>query len=176
MSAVIPLYDSAYRGDAQKVYRQIQTDTDDVDLGPDGWTRGTAGISAVVDLTGQSCVLDVVCGSGGCALCRNNSIDVCEGKPTSPFRKRLDSWYCITHSSDSVLRQARSERMDHRQKSWPDRRATWASQCVAMLAISLGNCMAGHIGGSRVEPPGPSSSKRNSFLIASGEAAIRSRR
>ena len=43
MSAVIPLYDSAYRGDAQKVYRQIQTDTDDVDLGPDGWTPGNCG-------------------------------------------------------------------------------------------------------------------------------------
>ena len=43
MSAVIALYDSAYRGDAPKVYRQIRTDTDNVDLGPDGWTPGNYG-------------------------------------------------------------------------------------------------------------------------------------
>lgn len=35
--AFIPLYDNAYLGSAQNVYRQIRTDTYDLDLGQTGW-------------------------------------------------------------------------------------------------------------------------------------------
>ena len=53
MSDVIPLYDNAYRGDAQEVYRQIRTDTYDVDLGQTGWmdAEELRGFLPLLDLT-----------------------------------------------------------------------------------------------------------------------------
>jgi SAM-dependent methyltransferase len=70
MIDVIPLYDNAYRGDAQKVYRQIRTDTYEVDLGQTGWmdAEELREFLPLLDLTRQSHVLEVGCGSGGCAL------------------------------------------------------------------------------------------------------------
>ncbi len=66
----IPLYDNAYRGDAQEVYRQIRTETYDVDLGQTGWmdAEELRGFLPFLDLTSQTHVLEVGCGAGGCAL------------------------------------------------------------------------------------------------------------
>lgn len=68
--AFIPLYDNAYRGDAQEVYRQIRTDTYDVDLGQTGWMNAgeLRGFLPLLELTSQSHVLEVGCGAGRCAL------------------------------------------------------------------------------------------------------------
>jgi SAM-dependent methyltransferase len=66
----VPLYDNAYRGDAQAVYRQIRTDTYDVDLGQTGWmdAEELRGFLPLLNLTRDSHVLEVGCGSGGCAV------------------------------------------------------------------------------------------------------------
>jgi len=68
--AFVPLYDNAYRGNAQEVYRQIRADTYDVDLGQTGWMNAEElrGFLPLLDLTPQSHVLEVGCGAGGCAL------------------------------------------------------------------------------------------------------------
>src|SRR3954465_11182880 len=68
--AFVPLYDNAYRGNAQEVYRQIRTETYDVDLGQTGWmdAEELRGFLPLMDLTPQSRVLEVGCGAGGCAL------------------------------------------------------------------------------------------------------------
>jgi SAM-dependent methyltransferase len=68
--AFIPLYDHAYREDAQQIYRLIRTDSYDVDLGQTGWMNAEElrGFLPVMDLTHQSHVLEVGCGAGGCAL------------------------------------------------------------------------------------------------------------
>src|SRR4051794_18926296 len=68
--AFIPLYDNAYRGDAQEIYRQIRAETYDLDLGQTGWMNAEElrGFLPVLDLTRQSQVLEVGCGAGGCAV------------------------------------------------------------------------------------------------------------
>jgi ubiquinone/menaquinone biosynthesis C-methylase UbiE len=68
--AFIPLYDNAYRGNAQEVYRQIRADTYDVDLGQTGWMDAAElrGFLPLLELTPQSHVLEVGCGAGGCAM------------------------------------------------------------------------------------------------------------
>jgi SAM-dependent methyltransferase len=70
MMAFIPLYDHAYRGDAQQIYRLIRTETYDADLGQTGWMNAEElrGFLPVMDLTRESHVLEVGCGAGGCAL------------------------------------------------------------------------------------------------------------
>jgi SAM-dependent methyltransferase len=68
--AIVPLYDNAYRGNAQEVYRQIRADTYDLDLGQTGWMNAEElrGFLPLLDLTPESHVLEVGCGAGGCAL------------------------------------------------------------------------------------------------------------
>jgi SAM-dependent methyltransferase len=67
--AFVPLYDNAYRGDAQEVYRQIRAETYDLDLGQTGWMTAAElrGFLPLLNLTPQSHVLEVGCGAGGCA-------------------------------------------------------------------------------------------------------------
>jgi SAM-dependent methyltransferase len=66
----IPLYDNAYRGNAQEVYRQIRRETYDVDLGQTGWmdAEELRKFQPLLELTPLSHVLEVGCGAGGCAL------------------------------------------------------------------------------------------------------------
>jgi len=68
--AFIPLYDNAYRGDAQEIYRQIRAETYDVDLGQTGWMNAEElrGFLPILNLTRESRVLEIGCGAGGCAL------------------------------------------------------------------------------------------------------------
>jgi SAM-dependent methyltransferase len=71
--APIPLYDNAYLGDAQSIYRQIRSETYDLDLGQTGWmdAEELRGFLPVLDLTPDTHVLEVGCGAGGCALYLN---------------------------------------------------------------------------------------------------------
>jgi SAM-dependent methyltransferase len=66
----IPLYDSAYLGNAQAVYRDIRSETYDVDLGQTGWmdAEELRGFVPLLDLKPAAQVLEVGCGAGGCAL------------------------------------------------------------------------------------------------------------
>ena len=68
--APIPLYDSAYLGNAQAVYRDIRSETYDVDLGQTGWmdAEELRGFLPLLDLKPAAQVLEVGCGAGGCAL------------------------------------------------------------------------------------------------------------
>src|SRR5947209_7176645 len=68
--APIPLYDNAYLGSAQNIYRQIRNDTYDLDLGQTGWMNAEElrGFLPLLELTPESHVLEVGCGAGGCAL------------------------------------------------------------------------------------------------------------
>src|SRR3954470_15944320 len=68
--ALIPLYDNAYLGSAQKIYRQIRNDTYDLDIGQTGWMNAEElrGFLPLLDLGPESHVLEVGCGAGGCAL------------------------------------------------------------------------------------------------------------
>ena len=68
--AVIPLYDNAYLGSAQDIYRQIRTETYDLDLGQTGWmtAQELRGFLPLLELTPESQLLEVGCGAGGCAL------------------------------------------------------------------------------------------------------------
>lgn len=66
----VPLYDHAYLGRAQNVYRQIRSETYDVDLGQTGWMDADElrRFLRFMELTPDSNVLEVGCGAGGCAL------------------------------------------------------------------------------------------------------------
>src|SRR6185312_14931947 len=66
----IPLYDNAYLGSAQDIYRQIRSDTYDLDLGQTGWMDAgeLRGFLPFLDLRPGTHVLEVGCGAGGCAL------------------------------------------------------------------------------------------------------------
>jgi SAM-dependent methyltransferase len=68
--AFIRLYDNAYLGSAQNIYRQIRTDTYDLDLGQTGWMNAEElrEFLQFLDLTLKTRVLEVGCGAGGCAL------------------------------------------------------------------------------------------------------------
>ncbi len=68
--AFIPLYDNAYLGSAQDIYREIRTKTYDIDLGQTGWMTAEEfqGFLPFLDLRTDSRVLEVGCGAGGCAL------------------------------------------------------------------------------------------------------------
>src|SRR4051794_4547393 len=68
--AIVPLYDNAYLGSAQEVYRQIRTETYDLDLGQTGWMNAEElrGFLPFLNLTPEAQVLEVGCGAGGCAL------------------------------------------------------------------------------------------------------------
>ncbi len=67
--AAVPLYDDAYRGNAHELYRQIRTDTYDVDLGQTGWIDAAElrGFLSLLELPFQSHILEVGCGAGGSA-------------------------------------------------------------------------------------------------------------
>jgi SAM-dependent methyltransferase len=69
----IPLYDHAYLGTAQNLYRQIRSETYDVDLGQTGWMDAgeLRGFLPFLELTPDTDVLEVGCGAGGCALYLN---------------------------------------------------------------------------------------------------------
>ena len=68
--APVPLYDHAYLGSAQNIYRQIRSETYDFDLGQTGWMDADElrGFLRFLELTPDSNVLEVGCGAGGCAL------------------------------------------------------------------------------------------------------------
>ena len=68
--AFIRLYDNAYTGDAQDVYRKVRAETYDLDLGQTGWMTAEElrGYLPYLDLSPHSRVLEVGCGAGGCAL------------------------------------------------------------------------------------------------------------
>jgi len=68
--AFVPLYDNAYLGSAQNIYRQIRSETYDLDLGQTGWMNAQElrGFLPFLDLAPETHVLEVGCGAGGCAL------------------------------------------------------------------------------------------------------------
>jgi SAM-dependent methyltransferase len=68
--AFIPLYDNAYLGSAQNIYRQIRSDTYDLDLRQTGWMNAEElrGFLPFLDLSSETHILEVGCGAGGCAL------------------------------------------------------------------------------------------------------------
>lgn len=68
--AIVPLYDHAYLGSTQEIYRQIRTETYDLDLGQTGWMNAEElrGFLPFLNLTSEAHVLEVGCGAGGCAL------------------------------------------------------------------------------------------------------------
>ncbi len=68
--AFVPLYDNAYLGSEQALYRQIRADTYDIDLGQTGWMTAEEfrGFLPLLNLEPASRVLEVGCGAGGCAL------------------------------------------------------------------------------------------------------------
>jgi SAM-dependent methyltransferase len=68
--APIPLYDNAYLGDAQTIYREIRSETYDLDLGQTGWmdAEELRGFLPLLELTPDTHVLEVGCGAGGGAL------------------------------------------------------------------------------------------------------------
>jgi SAM-dependent methyltransferase len=70
MPPPIPLYDSAYLGNAQAIYREIRSETYDVDLGQTGWmdAEELRRFLPILELTPETRVLEVGCGAGGCAL------------------------------------------------------------------------------------------------------------
>src|SRR3954463_5930199 len=66
----IPLYDNAYLGSAQEIYRQIRTETYDLDLGQTGGMNAEElrGFLPFLQLSPETHVLEGGCGAGGCAL------------------------------------------------------------------------------------------------------------
>jgi SAM-dependent methyltransferase len=70
MSQKVDLYDSAYGNFASDVYRQVRIETYGEDFGQTSWvtTEESNEIPELLDLTSNSFVLEVGCGSGGYAL------------------------------------------------------------------------------------------------------------
>jgi ubiquinone/menaquinone biosynthesis C-methylase UbiE len=70
VSEKIDLYDSAYANYASQVYRQVRIETYGEDLGQTSWVTAeeSSKIPTMLDLTSDSFVLEIGCGSGGYAL------------------------------------------------------------------------------------------------------------
>lgn len=70
MTAKVDLYDNAYGHYGADVYRQVRVETYGEDLGQTGWatTQESTEIPRTLQLTGDSYVLEVGCGSGRYAL------------------------------------------------------------------------------------------------------------
>jgi SAM-dependent methyltransferase len=70
LSSSIDLYDTAYAGSAEQAYREVRRETYDLDLGQTGWmtAKEFRGFFEPLNLTGESRVLEVGCGAGGCAI------------------------------------------------------------------------------------------------------------
>jgi SAM-dependent methyltransferase len=66
----IELYDTAYAGNAQRVYQEIRRATYDLDLGQTGWMTAEEfrGYWPLLNLSAGSRVLEFGCGVGGCAV------------------------------------------------------------------------------------------------------------
>jgi SAM-dependent methyltransferase len=87
MSAKVELYDSAYSKYELDVYRQIRLETYGEDLGQTSWvtTEESHNIPKLLELTAESLVLEIGCGSGRYALrmaeevgCRVVGLDINE--------------------------------------------------------------------------------------------------
>jgi len=85
VSEKVDLYDSAYANYASEVYRQVRIETYGEDLGQTSWvtTEESNEIPKMLNLSGDSFVLEIGCGSGGYALflaetagCRIVGVDI----------------------------------------------------------------------------------------------------
>ncbi len=70
MSSPLALYDTAYAGYSERVYRQVRQETYGLDLGQTGWMTADELRDFVewLEITASSRVLEVGCGAGGCAV------------------------------------------------------------------------------------------------------------
>jgi len=85
MSEAVNLYNSAYANYGSDVYRSVRIETNGEDFGQTSWvnTKESKEIPTLLDLTPDSSVLEVGCGSGGYALylakdvgCRLVGVDI----------------------------------------------------------------------------------------------------
>lgn len=76
----VELYDTAYTGNAERLYQEIRGETYDLDLGQTGWMTAAEfrGFWPLLKLNPGSPVLEFGCGAGGCAayLARMTQADV----------------------------------------------------------------------------------------------------
>ena len=80
MSNPVDLYDSAYAGNAEEVYREVRRETYELDLGQTGWMTAAEleSFGRLLLLRSGSRVLEIGCGAGGCAvhLARTAGIEI----------------------------------------------------------------------------------------------------
>ncbi len=81
----VDLYDTSYGNNAVQAYREVRLDTYGEDFGQTSWatSKEFRQMSAALGLQGESRIVEIGCGSGGCALyfaqatgCRVEGLDV----------------------------------------------------------------------------------------------------
>jgi ubiquinone/menaquinone biosynthesis C-methylase UbiE len=66
----VDLYSSSYAAYSARVYREVRQETYGRDLGQTGWMTAEEfhGFFQLLNLSQSSCVLEIGCGAGGCAV------------------------------------------------------------------------------------------------------------